>query len=313
MSLSFADFLSPVAPDAFFRDVFGKRPLHVPGGAGKFRDLLPWSDWNRMLSLNNYWTPETLLLYRDAAPIPPAQYCVPASVFGDGALRADPSRVERLFAEGATVIANYADTLTPALNACAATLEEALCGYALANIYCSRGGRQGFRSHFDPHEVFAVQVAGEKRWRIYEGRVENPVKHETFMRRPPGFDEANRKGVLLEVDMRPGDLLYIPRGQYHDATASSAVSLHVTYGVQLLNGLDVVGGVLDRALGDAFIRADLPLPDEGIERLTEHLARVGDRLAAIFRNPEVVANVRAAQRARRGVRGAVRLPSDGGV
>lgn len=308
MSRTFADFLSPVAPETFFREIFGKRPLHIPGAAGKFQDLLPWAEWNRMLSLNNYWTPETLLLYRDAAAIPAAEYCVPAAVFGDGVLRADPARVERLFADGATVIANYADTLTPALNAAGALLEEALCGYALANIYCSRGGRQGFRSHFDPHEVFAVQVAGEKRWRIYEGRVENPVKHEAFMRRPPGFDEATRKGVLVEVDMRPGDVLYIPRGQYHDATASSATSLHVTYGVQLLNGLDVVGGVLDRALGDAFIRADLPLPGGDESQLTEHLARVGERLAAIFRNPDVVANVRAAQRARRGVRGAVRLP-----
>ena len=37
--------------------------------------------------------------------------------------------------------------------------------------------------------------------------------------------------------MKPGDILYLPRGQYHDALTGDRASLHVTFGVAPATGL----------------------------------------------------------------------------
>lgn len=308
---AFADFLAPISMEEFFRDYFEKKPLHIRGAPGKFATLLPWSAFNRLLAMNAYWSEKTLLIYRDQQPISPQLYCLDTPLFGEGERRADPQKVQAFYADGATIIANYADSLTPEMNAVSKLLEETLFGFALANIYCSRFNRQGFKSHYDHHEVFALQTEGVKTWRVYEGRLDAPVQHPKFRNRPPGFDEQHKKSVLMEVTMRPGDILYIPRGQYHDAIASSDASLHVTYGVQPLTGLDVIGGVIDRMLDDPLFRADLPTPRYGNTEsaLPAHLAQLGDRVTAILRDPGVVANVLVAQRNRRLARGGYDFPN----
>ena len=42
-------------------------------------------------------------------------------------------------------------------------------------MYCSFKGVQAFQTHYDLHDVFAVQAEGEKTWRIYESRADAPV------------------------------------------------------------------------------------------------------------------------------------------
>ena len=39
--------------------------------------------------------------------------------------------------------------------------------------------------------------------------------------------------MVEQVTLRPGDLLCIPRGQYHDALASQNGAIHVAFGLAL--------------------------------------------------------------------------------
>ena len=58
----------------------------------------------------------------------------------------------------------------------------------------------------------ALHVAGEKTWRLFEGRLENPIASDTFQNLDDDFHAANRGEVAEEVTLKPGDILYIPRG-----------------------------------------------------------------------------------------------------
>ena len=58
--------------------------------------------------------------------------------------------------------------------------------------------------------------------------------------------------------MKPGDVLYLPRGQYHDALTGDRASLHVTFGVAPATGLAVFK-LLESALAqESEFRAYLP-------------------------------------------------------
>ena len=55
-------------------------------------------------------------------------------------------------------------------------LEQTFAARVAANVYCSFKGVQAFQTHFDLHDVFAVQAEGEKTWRVYESRADAPVQ-----------------------------------------------------------------------------------------------------------------------------------------
>src|SRR5208283_1139855 len=96
------------------------------------------------------------------------------------------------------------------------------------------GNTAGFSPHYDTHEVFVVQVGGRKRWRIYEPPIVLPHRSQPFVRAgyaPPA--------PLLECELCPGDLLYLPRGYVHSATTSEGYSAHVTIGLTVYTWVEL--------------------------------------------------------------------------
>ncbi len=285
--------------DAFFADYYRKKPLHIPAAGGR-AEIFSVADLNRLVSQGSLWNEQTLKMWADRAPIPQDQIFTPVQSLEGVVRRPDPARVEAFFERGASIVLNETENTTPALRAVATALEESLLGFASANIYCSRGGHQAFDSHYDDHEVFAFHITGEKNWRVYEGRIDNPVGQPSPR---PNLQEMHNQAkgkVLFEQVMRPGDLMYIPRGQYHDALASTGLSLHVTFSVFPMNGLALFDLMETASIRDSLFRDDLPSPDQpgGREALAERLKALGARLAALAGDPGFLDQVAAAQRGR---------------
>ena len=140
-----------------------------------------WEILNRLLGMTTVWTAQTMLLILDKEPVPPAAYAPPAPGRDGGTvLQPDPARVQQHLARGATMVLNFIDQLTPELSAFARSMETALGGKVQANLYLSSKRKQGFRAHFDFHDVFAMHVMGEKTWFVFQGRADNPIKHPMF-------------------------------------------------------------------------------------------------------------------------------------
>src|SRR3546814_20325604 len=82
--------------------------------------------------------------------------------------------------------------------------------------------------------------------------------------------------VAEQIRMQPGDLLYIPRGRYHDALASENGALHIAFGVTLPKPLDLLGIIWEAAVQDPELRADLPHRADG-EALAKQIGRASCR------------------------------------
>ena len=85
--------------------------------------------------------------------------------------------------------------------------------------------------------------------------------------------------------MTPGDLLYIPRGQYHDAIASSEASLHLTFGIVPLVGVDVFDGIKSELECDPLFNQPLPHYDNQ-DALKSHLGFLAKRIAEVISSPQ---------------------------
>ncbi|SDB73507.1 cupin domain-containing protein [Belnapia rosea] len=292
MTMTLAELLAPVTPERFFAEYHDRKPLHVQGGAAKFTHVLSWRQINRLLDMTHIWSGHSLQLVMDGTPVPPEQYCGRATSRDNAqVLQPEAPKVRDWVKRGASIVMNDVDSLTPGLAAVSAALEGAGLGKAQGNVYISWQSHKAFPAHFDTHDVWAVQVEGEKTWNLWEGRAEWPIAHPVF-RNMPQAQHEQQKGKLRErVLLRPGDLLYLPRGWYHDALAEAPASVHIAYGVHAPLGMDLLNILVERALYDVEFRKPLPRQDGSAAAkfaLTSRAGALGQRLAELCREPKVM-------------------------
>jgi lysine-specific demethylase/histidyl-hydroxylase NO66 len=139
-----------------------------------------------------------------------------------------------------------------------------------ANAYSTPASSQGFGVHHDTHDVLVLQVAGRKRWRLYEPLLELPLKTQRWSAQlgDPG-------DPVDDVTLAAGDTLYLPRGWPHEAVAADADSLHVTVGLHPPTRIDALRDALADCADDVEFRRALDaggeLPPELLERLAARL------------------------------------------
>jgi len=292
MIADLAALLAPVTPERFFAEHHDKAPLHVRGTPDKFAAVLSWRGINRLLDMSHVWTGTSLKLVMDSAAVPQEAYCTRATS-RDGApvMQADAKLVQSWVAKGASAVLNDVDSLTPGLAGISNALEAAGLGKAQANVYISWRSHKAFRTHYDTHDVWAVQVEGEKDWNIWEGRAEWPIPHPVFKGQPQDHRDGARGKLREVVRMKPGDLLYLPRGWYHDALAEAPASVHVAYGVHAPLGMDLMNILVERVLYEPEFRKPLPRQDGSVPArfaLTQRAGVLGQRLAELCRDPKVM-------------------------
>jgi ribosomal protein L16 Arg81 hydroxylase len=242
--------VDPVSAEEFLAEHWEQRPLVVAREEEKrYRDLLSVADVERLLCSGGLRQPAFRLVkagekidvasYTKSIPWRPAPFSGTAEV----------GRVLREFEAGATLVLQGLHLSWPPLAEFCRTLEGELGHPAQANAYFTPRDAQGLPVHHDTHDVFSLQVSGEKRWLVYEPALELPLKDQHYKA------ELGEPGEpVYDVTLKPGDALYLPRGWLHEATTSSADSLHITVGVSVYTWLDAFKAALDDCGDDVDFR-----------------------------------------------------------
>ena len=313
-AFSFDETMAPLGVERFLAEYEGRKPLHLKGSPDKFAEVMSWAKLGDILSQATIWSQASLQLILDKKPVPAASYCATAAGRDGGqVLRPDPDKVQDYLRRGATLIANDIDHLNPGLTAFAHMMEQALGGMVQGNLYLSSRRRQGFAAHFDTHDVYAVHVEGTKTWHVYEGRAADPIAHAMFRSYGQEHHDKAKGELLMDVHMEPGDLLYLPRGQYHDAIADEGGAVHIAFGLTYPIGLDVVTMLYERMMYEPIFRTNLPRlhgPDGtgDDQALAERLRVLTDGIASVLAEPKTLEQIKLMQRGYHYPRHAYDLP-----
>lgn len=306
----FAALLAPLSVKEYDSTIRSKRPVHVAGGADKFAFAMSWPLLNELLARSAIWTPRTLAVVQDTTVVPGEHYCRPG-LGRDGmpGLVADFEKVRAFVKQGASLVLNAVERMTPGMARISEVLGETHDAAIGANLYCSWQKHQAFSVHFDTHDVFAFQIAGTKAWRIYQRHFKDPIKHPRFTTAlDKAYHAANKGPLTMEFVMKPGDFVYIPSGFYHEALATSEASIHVSYSVTPLIGVVALAFLFEKGLEDASLRAPLPHPDRDPQGFAAALGGFGAKLREMLRDPKIRAELEEKIRANRFERQRIQLP-----
>jgi hypothetical protein len=191
----------------------------------------------------------------------------------------DPNHVLELYDAGATVVLQAMQFFDPAFATLSTNLALALDHPVQVNAYLSPRAARGLDVHFDYHDVVVVQLAGRKRWHVWErlARSARPLKRGPAITQP----RAGELGApLLDHVIEPGDALVVPRGFPHAAETIDDASVHLTIGVMTVTWSRLLRDRIDQ-VGSGSALAD-PVgqrgrPDAALKELAAALGDVDVR------------------------------------
>ena len=125
--------------------------------------------------------------------------------------------------KGAAVVLEGIDILDPGVNEFVARLDESLpCVMANSVVFFSQQDNEAYAGHCDADDVLVVQLAGKKTWQLFKPQ----------QRRYAGIQEQSEQQlgpVMHEINMRPGDALYVRAGVPHRCMTSAPFSMHMAF------------------------------------------------------------------------------------
>ncbi|GAB3878369.1 cupin domain-containing protein [Terrabacter terrigena] len=263
--------LVAVDPETFAGEHWSRRPLvttaaDLPGG---LTGLFDEDAVDELVSRRGLRAP-FLRVARDGRTLGDREFTQGGGVGATVTDQVSDDKLLRLFGDGSTIVLQGLHRTWGPLIDFTQQLAEDLGHPVQANAYVTPSQSTGFSDHYDVHDVFVLQVAGEKRWRVRAPVHPAPLRDEPWTDHRAAVEEAARAEPELELTLRPGDVLYLPRGWIHSATALGGVSTHLTLGVHVWTRRhladELVGLALASASRDERVRASLDITPSGFDR-----------------------------------------------
>jgi bifunctional lysine-specific demethylase and histidyl-hydroxylase NO66 len=248
----------------FLEGRFGTAPVHVPAAdRDAFGDLLSLDDVDRLVAGSGLRAP-AFRMVRHGRTLSRTELTRRVRI-GSRPVDdlVDVRAVHEAFGAGATlVLQGLHRSWAPVAGLCR-ELELALTHPVQANAYLTPPVAQGLDLHADPHDVFALQTHGSKRWVVHA----------------PGEAEP------WDLELRAGDVLYLPAGTRHAAQTIDQPSLHLTIGVRTVRWRDLLRRAVDGVLDDPRFAGSLPpgwaaRPDTLADTLEDHVRDLCDALTS---------------------------------
>lgn len=226
---------------AEFRERLFEKDCWLARGALPAEDRFGMADIEQVLRNIEPVSPELQLF--DRGPISEGEFTQWA-YSGGVPRRCLDERFRTRVANGATLVLNNLE----AHSDCARRLTEEVRHFtgfpARSNAYVSFGGSGSFGSHWDTHDVVVLQLVGRKRWRVGPPTFPLPLPGQTSRRSGHAAPQLS----ALDVSLDAGDVLYLPRGWWHEVTPLPEPSLHLSVGIYVPSVFDALNWLCKRVL-----------------------------------------------------------------
>ncbi|MDM0029171.1 JmjC domain-containing protein [Variovorax saccharolyticus] len=180
---------------------------------------------------------------------------------------------------GATLVLNRIELSSPEMHELCMQVGRLVGAQTTANSYATLGGAPATNAHWDTHDVFILQLAGRKKWKIFAPTFPLPISNQISN---DNKDELP-KDVFLETSLEAGDALYLPRGWWHQVTPiDGCETIHLTVAIHTPLVLDYLVWACSNVLPNFLELRPSLLGIEGDDR---RVATAVQKIAEVLNQP----------------------------
>ncbi len=245
----FSDLIQPIDIKDFEANYWEKHVLHIQrNNPNFFKSLFSVEDLDKVLEYNRP-RGSRLKVVKSQQPMNPTVY-----ENQDGSINLN--QLYAAYADGYTIVINEIQRFWDSIKMLVENIRNYTSHNAVANLYLTPENEKALSPHYDSHDVFALQISGEKHWILYDDtHFKTPLMH-SFQ---PVFQREHLSGAR-EITMRAGDILYMPRGVPHEAYTTDKSSMHITIGVHSTQWIDfITKSLLNLSQKHIELRKALPI------------------------------------------------------
>jgi len=271
MSRIIEHILSPLPLSEFLDKYNYREAVHIKGDCEKFKDLFDWEGLNNELAVRSL----------NGAPIKIGEG-------GSAYLTNDARKVIERARAGSTIVLEDIDNGDARLRNFLNSFSDEILTTTRFNLYLSFPGKQGYHLHYDTHDFFILQLEGFKEWHVYPETIKSPLFHL----KEHGIVPPTAEQMYLKCTLSKGDVLYVPKGHWHDAISVDEPSVHLTLAMFTPTGIDFLEWFVDEMRDDPDIRKtfpfvlkdDLSLTGETAPSVMAFLEKMKELVIAKFNN-----------------------------
>ncbi|MCL2914129.1 cupin domain-containing protein [Shewanella corallii] len=251
--------LNNLTPEQFLAEYWQKKPVVIRQGFKNFKDLLTADEMAGMAMEEEV---ESRLIWREGEKWQAA--------FGPF------ESYDHLGEEGWTLVVQALNNWVPEAEKLARQFDfiprwrfdDVMVSFAVP------GG--GVGPHIDLYDVFICQGSGRRRWRVGDkGEHREFAAHEALLHTDP-FEP------IIDVELEPGDILYLPPGFPHDGVTLEA-SMSFSVGFRTASARDMFSAFADYLIDNEMGKAQIEDPDRTVTNTSgcidnSDLARIREQL-----------------------------------
>jgi len=228
-----ANLIHPFSKEEFESNYWENQVLHIQRNNPEFfSNLFSIEDLDKLLE---YTRPRgnSIRVVKNQQPMNPTVY-----ENADGSLNLN--QLYTAYADGYTIVINEIQRFWDPIKEMVESIRQYMGHHVVANLYLTPENEKALSPHYDTHDVFALQISGEKHWILYDDTYyKTPLMH-SFQ---PIFQREHLTGAK-EITLKAGDMIYMPRGVPHEAYTTDKSSMHITFGVHSTQWLDFLSKAL---------------------------------------------------------------------
>ncbi|MDC4417294.1 cupin domain-containing protein [Acinetobacter baumannii] len=205
--------------DTFKNEILYKKPF-------LFKSIInindfSWKDVNELYSRGDISHRDFKIM--NGYEVPKKEYVESYDFLGVTEYRCITSVLYEYLRNGATLVRNRIKN-EPFVDQISKQIANFAEARTLTGSYAAFSSKSSYKSHWDTRDVYAVQLLGRKRWILKKPNFEFPL----YMQQTKNFPDIKEpEEIYMDVILEAGDILYIPRGWWHDPLPLDQETFHL--------------------------------------------------------------------------------------